>query len=541
MSKFHELETPSTHNVDDDDDVGVTNDDKEDDEDEDYKLDDKVDDDENDVDDDYEIIEEILKKVQEADIIAHNEAKDKDLVLVVGNTGSGKSTFLNYLIGKKMIEAKFPGSMKKVFQCEDPVFEIGFGFESKTHFPQVYYDPESDLTYCDCPGFNDNRGVEFDVSNMYAIARLCHSARSIKGVVILINYFSLETDRAKGLRETLDILRKVFYDKLDECLGSVQIVVTREKGEVDLSDLRDFLSEGASSLDLPNSLATNAEFYDPLDRYLEKPLSRMPRAGMIAKLKSFNGIDKEHVSVALSNDSKLILHRMLNDLMEYACENARKKDFRAALHFFHLLETMKLFRVAIVRQVFQSFTLFCIQEIKVLSANENNLPLLNDLKSKFPFLQEVINLEISSIIKRIEEKRFVSQSLLEAEEDLTYLKKRYQECVNSRVSEAEEFVKQHKNFQQVLKLQEQEIVRLREENYRVQVQQIASVNSSPVIIHQQMSYDLSNSFAAMSVSGCSSRSSYSSHSSSPAGMQYVRGYTKSNGTVVQPYYRKSSR
>lgn len=528
MSKFHELETPSTHNVNGNDDV-----------------DDNVNDHESDVDEDYvfeeEIIEEILKKVKEANNIAHNAAKDKDLVLVVGNTGSGKSTFLNYLIGKKMIE---PGSMKKVFQCEDPVFEIGFGFESKTHFPQVYYDPESDLTYCDCPGFNDNRGVEFDVSNMYAIARLCHSARSIKGVVILINYFSLETDRAKGLRETLDILRKVFYDKLDECLGSVQIVVTREKGEVDLSDLRDFLSEGASSLDLPNSLATNAEFYDPLDRYLEKPLSRTPRAGMIAKLKSFNGIDKEHVSVALSNDSKLILHRMLNDLMENACKKAREKDFRAASHFFHLLETMKLLRVSVVRQIFQSFTLFCIQEIQVLSGNDNNLSLLNDLKNKLPFLQEVINLAISSIMKRMEEKRLLNESLVEAEEDITYLKKRYQESVNSRVSEAEIFVQQHEKFQQIYKLQEQEIDRLREENYRVQVQaqaQIASVNSSPVIIHQQMSYDLSNSFAAMSFSGSSNRSSYSSHSSSPAGMQYVRGYTKSNGTVVQPYYRKSSR
>eukprot|EP01040_Poterioochromonas_malhamensis_P013523 gene13524-14872_t len=510
MSKFHAIESSSTDEIDEKD---------------------------------NKVVEEIFKKVAHADFIAHYAAKGKDLVLVVGNTGAGKSTFLNYLVGKKMIEAKVPGSMKKGFRCDDPVFEIGFGFESKTHFPQVYYDPESDLTYCDCPGFNDNRGVDFDVSNMYAIARLCQSARSIKGVVILINYYSLETDRAKGLRETLDILRKVFRDPLDQCLSSVQIVVSREKGEVDLSDLRNFLSEGARSLDLPNSLATNAEFYDPLDRYLDKPLSRMPRDGMIAKLQSFKGIDKANVNVVLSSESKLMLLKTLDDLMKSARQQIKDNDFSSASHFFKLLEQFNVLRVSEVDQVLQSFTLFCIQEIKLLSTNDDNLRLLEDLKIKFPSLEDVINQEISGMKIRMEEKRRLKQLLTDAEQDLKVLKEGFRTSEHSHKLALEKFAKDKERLEHEVRSQKEEISRLREESQRARTQV-----SSPVYIQQQQSWsggymnDLDSSFAAMSVGrGSSNRSSYSSQSSAPPGMQLVRGYTRSNGTVVQPYYRKSSR
>jgi ribosome biogenesis GTPase A len=86
-----------------------------------------------------------------------SERQKQNAVLVVGGTGAGKSTLVNYLVGKRMVRTKVTGSLQYGYTCEDPVVEIGHGFQSMTSSPQaipLVYGLRP-LTLIDCPGFHD--------------------------------------------------------------------------------------------------------------------------------------------------------------------------------------------------------------------------------------------------------------------------------------------------------------------------------------------------------------------------------------------------
>jgi 50S ribosome-binding GTPase len=201
--------------------------------------------------------------------------KGKNALIVVGNTGAGKSTFLNYLIGCKL-------------QLEDPavlgipvledlvvvspdsgvkeVMPIGHTKQSQTLIPQIEVDrSDANLAYCDCPGFLDNRGVEINIANAVNIRRTLQSAQSAR-MLILINYHTLRSDRVRGLRDMLLLTRQLFGNT--ECLrryqGSLLLGVTQAPATMSLSRLRSFLTKDAPPI--MESLAQRTFLYDPLDR-----------------------------------------------------------------------------------------------------------------------------------------------------------------------------------------------------------------------------------------------------------------------------------
>ena len=127
------------------------------------------------------------------------DAKDEDVVMVIGNTGAGKSTLVNFLHGCQMeqIRLKVPavedgvvkaagskhaakkkrGKRKakgeKVVQVKldsDPpeLMRIGHSNVSETFVPEVQVDDEPGFTYCDCPGFLDTRGAVINVGSRYS-------------------------------------------------------------------------------------------------------------------------------------------------------------------------------------------------------------------------------------------------------------------------------------------------------------------------------------------------------------------------------------
>ncbi|MCU0318016.1 MAG: hypothetical protein MUC61_01580, partial [Amoebophilaceae bacterium] len=90
-------------------------------------------------------------------------ANGKEVTLVLGNTGAGKSTFLNCLMGCEMklvkpSELNIAGTKKVVVVAPDSarseVMPIGHGERSQTFMPHIVSDPVSaHRVYCDCPGF----------------------------------------------------------------------------------------------------------------------------------------------------------------------------------------------------------------------------------------------------------------------------------------------------------------------------------------------------------------------------------------------------
>ena len=85
--------------------------------------------------------------------------------------------------------------------------QIGHSNQSMTFMPNV--EQGDNFVYIDCPGFLDNRGPELNIANACNIKLALRSAKSVK-VLVLLNYYSLKADRARGLTDLVWILKHLF-------------------------------------------------------------------------------------------------------------------------------------------------------------------------------------------------------------------------------------------------------------------------------------------------------------------------------------------
>jgi hypothetical protein len=140
-----------------------------------------------------------------------NEAKQKaqkgagrKLVIVIGNTGDGKSTSINLLAGRALIRKEVDDDW--VLEADEPVVGIGHSLSvSHTLFSEVVEVPGKDFLLCDTPGFGDTRtdraaklcagrGVQFAIEY----------AGAVQGILSVIDANSFSGSRSKVFREFVD-------------------------------------------------------------------------------------------------------------------------------------------------------------------------------------------------------------------------------------------------------------------------------------------------------------------------------------------------
>ena len=142
---------------------------------------------------------------------------------MLGNTGAGKSTLINYLCGCEMENARRRdiglsgrGSVIRVKadQRDTAVTKIGHDMQkSATFLPSVAVSTTDGKVYCDCPGFLDNRGAEINIANACNIKQMIAQAKSVR-VVVLINYDSLKADRGRGVKDLAKVRARIACRRL---------------------------------------------------------------------------------------------------------------------------------------------------------------------------------------------------------------------------------------------------------------------------------------------------------------------------------------
>ncbi len=216
-------------------------------------------------------------------------AKNKDIVIFIGNTGAGKSTLINFLYGCEMAENKNGQILVDPKSPIKEVVEVGVRNHSCTLFPKFitvnwthnsepsFVDSASkavekrSLTFCDMPGFSDNRGFEVTLANALVLKKIIENARSIRFVMVFENGgFAAKGQMWKSSAELLcHRLPGWFKGKMNE--SDLHLVVTKTTNLTAVKNNINNYSNG-----LPD-FSECASVYDPLnpahrERYLESIL-----------------------------------------------------------------------------------------------------------------------------------------------------------------------------------------------------------------------------------------------------------------------------
>jgi energy-coupling factor transporter ATP-binding protein EcfA2 len=137
---------------------------------------------------------------------------DTKNVIVIGPTGSGKSTLINYLAGSELIAEYRPLRWNLRVNEPLPGFRFSAGTEAGTHLPTSWYDEQSQQprVYWDCPGFNDNEGPQREIINAYSIYQLLRHAPHSK--VMLVISEDILGDRCNSFLNLLKRVTETFPD-----------------------------------------------------------------------------------------------------------------------------------------------------------------------------------------------------------------------------------------------------------------------------------------------------------------------------------------
>lgn len=158
-------------------------------------------------------------------------------VLILGTTGSGKSTLAHGLAGRPLEGSSVKKGRRVITIADDaelPGFTIGHGLASETSIPNVWHDKETNLIYCDCPGFMDSRGPEQEIVNAFAIDQLFTTGGRIK-ILLTIEESEFESVRGNGVIFRLNKLLGL-VPRIEQLKQALVLVVTKGSGEFSSQD-----------------------------------------------------------------------------------------------------------------------------------------------------------------------------------------------------------------------------------------------------------------------------------------------------------------
>lgn len=170
-----------------------------------------------------------------------DEIKGKSIVILLGSTGSGKSTTSCYLMKAKMesLISRFGEEVIEIKNKEeiDNYPKIGQSIgTSETLYARGYklnISPKNkapmEMMLCDCPGFRDTRGTEYELCTNLSIDKAIKSAQCIKGAILVIQYTAFLQDRGQPVLESFQNLIDIIPSLLEEksLLDSVFILITK--------------------------------------------------------------------------------------------------------------------------------------------------------------------------------------------------------------------------------------------------------------------------------------------------------------------------
>jgi GTP-binding protein EngB required for normal cell division len=178
---------------------------------------------------------------------AKDAVTNKDIILFLGNCGSGKSASIHFLAGSKMIKTKKNGFFHiEPFDSAPCVRDVKVGVSTQSVTKSMtVVELSNGMIVCDTPGFGDTAGPETDIANGIGLINSLSFTKTIQPVMILSQK---NMDKLRGVREMKKSMSSMFVD-IPSLLPSMSYFFTKyESIEADmicdqLKTLRDEFTE----------------------------------------------------------------------------------------------------------------------------------------------------------------------------------------------------------------------------------------------------------------------------------------------------------
>ena len=195
------------------------------------------------------ILKDVVEFIEENKVYLNEQSNPKEKALMVlGLTGTGKSTLINYLNDIPLICLKKNG--KWILDLESPNvtlpggFSIGHLTKSETLNPSVYSPTDKDFSFIDNPGFRDTRGLSIEIANGFFREQITHKINDLKFFILIAHQDLNERgqqfrDSIKAFSDFLGIFDEESFDNiynLDLLAQSIGIIVSKVDNDGDTDE-----------------------------------------------------------------------------------------------------------------------------------------------------------------------------------------------------------------------------------------------------------------------------------------------------------------
>lgn len=224
-------------------------------------------------------------KASISNISQHIQERGEKVSVVLGLTGRGKSTFINYMLGcTYKIEKKGmfgPSGVEKRNSCpaaeQAPVCK---GARSGTFLPNIYSDAKQQ-SFIDTPGFEDTRGMEVSMPSDIGFCEIFKNGESTQAIIVLINHEDFKDPRCLDLRQLSENL-KALSERAEVLEKSLLFVFTHVPKNMNEQNIKDGIktvlanlveTDGEKSMDMAEGMDKKTKTERVL-AFVRKRLSR---------------------------------------------------------------------------------------------------------------------------------------------------------------------------------------------------------------------------------------------------------------------------
>ncbi|CAB3383407.1 Hypothetical predicted protein [Cloeon dipterum] len=209
------------------------------------------------------------RSTHELDLLLKNGVQEIDLlgadefIVLVGCTGSGKSTFLKFLLKDATLNITKNEQDNCNFTDGEATIDSENCLTSKTIMPNLRKDEETGFVVMDCAGFGDTRSEHNDLIASFLNKRVLDKARRIKLVIVeRYDRLKLSGDR-NAFMNVLSHVSGLLKNNHRSFRNSICLVATKIESEKDngalIRSIKTFLKEAVKSLEENYSTLTISE------------------------------------------------------------------------------------------------------------------------------------------------------------------------------------------------------------------------------------------------------------------------------------------